>query len=210
MAEFGVVDLSQEDDDDDPPAAHGHPPPAAHGHPPPANNQAPGHNQFQLWIPMAPLAKPSVSFGKGRGGVWRAYFNNKATAARNEMKAFVQQAAAAVGFQQIPRNQPVEVKAWFFLKRPNDDFIGRRRGIGRLKESVLHEWIVPVKPDTDNMAKLLLDALTGVLFVDDAQVTDMHMWKLRDSIGLCEGRVAIEVNLFDKPMASILPSFPLE
>jgi Holliday junction resolvase RusA-like endonuclease len=200
---FDVVDLSRDEDDHHEPMIPEPMIPVAVA----AAMMPIPHDQFQLWIPMRPLAKPSVSFGKGRGGGWRAYFDNNATRARNQMKAFVQQAAATTGFQRIPRNQPVEIKAWFLLRRPDDDFVGRRRGIGRLKESALAEWIVPVKPDTDNMAKLLLDALTGVLFVDDAQVTDMHMWKLRDSHGLCEGRVAIEVNMFNKPMTAVMPRF---
>jgi len=33
------------------------------------------------------------------------------------------------------------------------------------------------KPDVDNYVKLLFDALTGIAWVDDAQVTDLHVTK---------------------------------
>lgn len=34
-----------------------------------------------------------------------------------------------------------------------------------------------VKPDVDNIAKLVLDALNGVAWVDDTQVTELHVAK---------------------------------
>ena len=33
------------------------------------------------------------------------------------------------------------------------------------------------KPDIDNVAKLVLDALNGVAYVDDTQVIELHTWK---------------------------------
>ena len=34
------------------------------------------------------------------------------------------------------------------------------------------------KPDIDNIAKTYLDAMNGVIFVDDTQVVDLHVKKL--------------------------------
>ena len=110
---------------------------------------------------------------------------------------------------KIPRRMPVEMKVWFYLKKPESDFVGRRRGEGRLRPKALsmEETIVPIKPDVDNLAKFLLDALTGVLFEDDAQVVELRMFKIRDSVGLCNGRVALDVRPFDKTIAEIEPDF---
>ena len=126
-----------------------------------------------------------------------------------EFKAFVVEAAMRQGFQLIPRNQPVQMKVWFFLKRPASDFTNRRRGMERLKESAMtdSQTVVAIKPDTDNMGKFLLDALTGALYEDDSQVVDLHMFKLRDNDGLCNGKVAIEVCAWKKTVAAIMPSF---
>ena len=68
----------------------------------------------------------------------------------------------ARGFVKIRRRMPVEMKVWFYLKRPESDFVGRHRGEGRLKPEALsvEETMVPVKPDADNLAKFLLDAIT--------------------------------------------------
>ena len=71
----------------------------------------------------------------------------------------------------------------------------------------LEETMVPIKPDVDNLSKFLLDALTGVLFDDDAQVVELRMFKIRDSVGLCNGRVALDVRPFNKPTAEIEPDF---
>ena len=67
--------------------------------------------------------------------------------------------------------------------------------------------MVAVKPDNDNLAKLLLDALTGVLCADDAQIVDLRVYKLRDNVGLCEGRIAMEVDVFKKSVAEMSPNF---
>ena len=69
------------------------------------------------------------------------------------------------------------------------------------------QTVVAIKPDTDNMGKFLLDALTGALYEDDSQVVDLHMFKLRDNDGLCNGKVAIEVCTWKKTAAAIMPNF---
>ena len=40
------------------------------------------------------------------------------------------------------------------------------------------DLILPTKkPDTDNIAKAILDALNGVAYYDDAQVVELHVVK---------------------------------
>ena len=126
-----------------------------------------------------------------------------------EFKNFAIDAAIRQGFQPIPRNQPVEMKAWFFLRRPASDFTSRRRGMENLKQTARadSQTIMAVKPDTDNMGKFLLDALTGTLYEDDSQVVELHMFKLRDNDGLCNGKVAIEVGVSKKTAAAMMPNF---
>ena len=71
----------------------------------------------------------------------------------------------------------------------------------KLEALSVEEILVQVKPDIDNLAKFLLDALTGVLF-EDAQVVELRMFKIRDGIGLCNGSVPLDV----RP-AEIEPNF---
>ena len=60
-------------------------------------------------------------------------------------------------------------------------------------------------PDTDNLAKVLLGALTGVVFHDDAQVVEVHMFKMRDNRGLCEGGTAFWVRKASNWRANMPP-----
>lgn len=36
------------------------------------------------------------------------------------------------------------------------------------------------RPDADNCAKIIADALNGIAFQDDAQITSLHVWKVMD------------------------------
>ena len=42
------------------------------------------------------------------------------------------------------------------------------------------------KPDADNVAKLVLDALNGIAYEDDAQVNDMHVTKAMRHRGMAQ------------------------
>ena len=169
-----------------------------------------GKHHLRMWIPMPPIAKPSVSYGPGRGGPkgwFRMYINSGVKKKMAEFRLLVKEAAARERFHLIPRNKPVQMTVWFFLRRPDDDFTSRHRGKGRLKESAKASTVAAVKPDTDNLGKFLLDALTGALYEDDAQVVELHMFKLRDSTGTCEGCVAIDVNIWNEDVNHIMPQF---
>ncbi len=183
MADNGaVVDLTQSDEDE----------------------QA---DELKMVVPMCPMAKASVSYGPGRGGGLRAYFNNDVTRAKKQFADHVRAAASAQGFQMIERSQPVTIKVWCFLKRPKDDFVSKRREAGNLRPSALDNTVIAIKPDTDNLAKFVLDSLTGVVYADDAQIVDLHMLKMRDSEGLCNGRVAFAASRFSGDWQSLMPDF---
>lgn len=203
-----VVDLTEESNDDFDHGQETDPGPPA----PPINPPIP---TLRIHVDMCPISKPSIRFGPGRGGggragnFYRRYVENDVVAKMGLLREICRSAASAHGMPIIPRNQPVSIKAWFFLKRPAEDFTSRRRAVGRLREEALSvaNTVVPVKPDVDNFAKFLLDSLTGGLFVDDAQVVTLHMYKLRDNEGLCNGRMQIECTLFHQSLESILPGW---
>jgi Holliday junction resolvase RusA-like endonuclease len=169
---------------------------------------------FELRIPMAPCPKPSICYGPGRKSPsgkfqqWRTYLPNPTRKKMNEFKAYVQAGAQSAGFSIIRRQLPVHVSIWCFLRRPDEDFVNRQRGAGRLKStSVDNNTLVAIKPDTDNMAKFILDAIKGVLYEDDAQIVELHIYKLRDNIGTCEGQVAIRVGQCTRTALQMLPTF---
>lgn len=73
--------------------------------------------------------------------------------------------AADAGCQPIGDKAPVRVEATFRFSRPATVSAKKRP-------------LPSVKPDIDKLVRALLDALTGVAFVDDAQVVALEVQKL--------------------------------
>jgi crossover junction endodeoxyribonuclease RusA len=69
---------------------------------------------------------------------------------------------------------PVEILADFTLKRPKHHY-GTGRNAGTLKPSA-PLWC-ETSPDADKLARAIGDALTGVVFRDDAQIACWTIWK---------------------------------
>ena len=81
---------------------------------------------------------------------------------------------------------PVEVRVTFRLPRPAGH--SGKRGL------LASAPAFPVrKPDADKLGRALLDALTGVVFLDDAQVVDLVVRKRYADIGQQPG-AAVEVS----------------
>jgi Holliday junction resolvase RusA-like endonuclease len=71
----------------------------------------------------------------------------------------------------FPKGTPVEVWMAFWLPAPKN-----------LKPGIVE--LVTVRPDIDNYAKAVLDALTNVgLWHDDSQVAVLHARKARETVG---------------------------
>jgi len=71
-----------------------------------------------------------------------------------------------VASQHAPKElltSPLSVNLAFFLQRPKS-----------LPKKIIHHT---KKPDIDNLAKSVLDALEGVIYVNDAQVTSLLITK---------------------------------
>jgi hypothetical protein len=89
-------------------------------------------------------------------------------------------------------HQALLVKVTFFLRRPNEHFKNRVRGIGRLKAFASSaRKDLPNKKDVDNLLKFLLDGMSTVIYGDDRTVMITVAMKDWDSEGMCEGRTAV-------------------
>ena len=137
------------------------------------------------------------------------FYNHKVQQGMQDIRNAVQDEMIRLGNEPFPRNQPLCLPVWFFLKRPKNDFINRERVVGRLNLRALAEagTIVAVKSDINNLAKFALDSLKCALYNDDAQVVELHIFKLRDSEGLCNGRIAIKCSPMNKTTQQLMPDF---
>ena len=141
--------------------------------------------------------------------MFRPFYNHRVQEGMQDLRNAVQDEMTRLHLNPYPRHQPLCLKVWFFMKRPKDDFINRERAVGRLKPRALAEagTILAIKADIDNLAKFGLDGLKHALYNDDAQVVELHLFKLRDSEGLCTGRIAIKCFPMNKTIQQLMPDF---
>ncbi len=74
----------------------------------------------------------------------------------------------------IPKGESIGITVVFRMPRPQSHF-GTRQGEAYLKPKAPSVHIG--KPDIDNMVKAVFDALNGVLWHDDSQITAVHAEK---------------------------------
>jgi len=114
------------------------------------------HIEGEFWLPYEPVAK-----GRPRMGKWGAYTPKKTEDAEMYIRNWV--AAHHTLHGQLP--YPLSMDITFFCSATKAGYHVKR-------------------PDVDNFLKLLLDALgpnnqrPGLLYLDDAQVCDIHVRKL--------------------------------
>ena len=70
---------------------------------------------------------------------------------------------------------PLKLRTIFYLRRPNSHYVGNRR-TNPLKANAPRLHTIP--PDGDKLARAVGDALTGVLYQDDGQISCNIAWKV--------------------------------
>lgn len=70
---------------------------------------------------------------------------------------------------------PLELELWFHIVRAKGHF-GSGKNSRKLKESAPKR--PTVKPDTTKLTRAVEDALTGIVWKDDAQIVDQHCHKV--------------------------------
>jgi crossover junction endodeoxyribonuclease RusA len=129
-----------------------------------------------------PIAQPRHKIST-RGGFAKAYIPKDHPI--HGYKQAIQLAAKVAMAGQAPIEGPVEVAIYFRFRRPKSHTKKQR-------ESYWHCQ----KPDVDNLAKAVLDALSGICFGDDAQICQISIRKklgdMGDSAYTCIAVSAIE------------------
>ena len=96
----------------------------------------------------------------------------------------------------FPGGLVLAVTVWFYMQRPNDHFVGRRRAPGNLSMRITQNlpWYQSSRgPDIDNLAKFVLDAMTHRVYKDDGQVVKLVAYMPHDNHACCMGRTIIQV-----------------
>lgn len=123
-----------------------------------------------FFVPGLPLPEPRPRATSING---RAHVYKPATA--RDWKALVRLSAAQV-MLGAPLAGPLRVGLTFRFPRPAGHF-GTGRNATRLR-STAPAWPVGNRSDIDNLAKGVLDAMSGVVFLDDRQVVELDARKL--------------------------------
>jgi crossover junction endodeoxyribonuclease RusA len=109
-----------------------------------------------------------VPQGSSRAFIPKGWTRPVITAANSKTKPWRQEVAGACiarlnGASPAVSDMPMSITVAFFFDRPKST-----------KKSVRHKV---TKPDIDKLARSILDALTGIAFADDSQVTELHVSK---------------------------------
>lgn len=139
--------------------------------------------EVRFFVPGMPVTK----------GSWRPMHNRhtgKTFLIHDKPAAFgswvgtVRQFAQAAGVTL--HDGPVTISLTFFLPRPQSHF-GKRKGLAVLKKSA--PKVPAKKPDGDKLERCIWDALTGLAYIDDAQIV---AWSGRKEFGAPGVEVTID------------------
>ena len=138
---------------------------------------------IDIWVPGIPAPKGSTwSFiSKSTGKMVTQGANPKTKGYEARVAC-----AASEAWGGPPTNGYVGVHFYFNMPRPKSHF-GTGRNVDRVKSSAPTKHTK--KPDLDKLVRAVLDGLTGVVFVDDCQVTTIRSYKNY----ACEVGTSIEV-----------------
>lgn len=120
---------------------------------------------------------PGVPVGKGRPKF--STFNGHAVA-YTPQKTVNYETLVKLAFQQSGETAfdketqlRAEINAYFPIPKSTSK---------KKREQMERGLILPTKkPDTDNIAKAILDALNGIAYYDDAQICELHVYKFYSS-----------------------------
>lgn len=120
-------------------------------------------NSFTLEINGTPVGKGRPRF-TSRGV---AFTPRPTRVAENDIRL----AWRAALSPRLPDDAPIAMYVWLFHERPKSHLKadGSLSALGRRTPFAIR------KPDVDNSAKLVCDALNGLAYRDDAQITDLFV-----------------------------------
>ena len=122
--------------------------------------------EVNFTIPGKAQAKQRPKFNRLSG---RAYTPKQTISFENWVKDCYFRSISSI--DNKPTDKPLKVSITMYVEIPQSKS-------KKQKEKMLTGEIKPiVKPDVDNVAKSILDALNGIIYLDDKQVVDLRVRK---------------------------------
>ena len=156
------------------------------------------NEQIHFMVFGTPIPKGSTrSFAIARGtGDKRRYTGQTVNMASNSDKlrpyeARVRDAARNSGAVAFMTSGPVSVTLSFFFTRPKNHYrSGKNEHMRKPSAPIFHTG----KPDLDKLVRAVLDGMTGVVFVDDSQVSSITAGKAWNALRNEEPRAVVTVS----------------
>lgn len=123
--------------------------------------------EVNLTLPLEPVPKGRPRFNKTQYGVM-PYTPPKTKRFEQDVALLYYQSDSP----QFERNVPIEVSIEFGMVIPASSTKKRKQ---LMLQGLIHHT---VKPDLDNLTKAVLDALNGLAWHDDAQISKLYVRKL--------------------------------
>ncbi len=125
---------------------------------------------MKILIPGVPVGKGRPKFSTFNGHAV-AYTPEKTVNYETLVKLAFQQSGEAAFDKETQLR--AEINAYFPIPKSTSK---------KKREQMERGLILPTKkPDTDNIAKAILDALNGIAYYDDAQICELHVYKFYSS-----------------------------
>lgn len=116
---------------------------------------------YELTIPGPPITK-----GRPRVSRYGTYTPKKTA----DFESYVQYCWAAVYGGLNPTDKPLRAELVFYMPIP--------KSVSKKARAAMEQGQAHIKkPDLDNMAKAVLDALNGLAYADDSQIYDLKVSK---------------------------------
>lgn len=138
---------------------------------------------IRFTVPGNPFGKQRPKFSKV-GAYTKTYTPKETVLHEKQVRACFLKTARG---RKFAKGEPVDIRITAFYPIPKSTSMKRRRGM-------LEHRIRPVvKPDLDNVAKLIYDALNGVAWHDDNAIVDAQVRKFYSE----DPRVEITIRAVD-------------
>ena len=128
-------------------------------------------NSFTITIPGEPISQGRPRFAR-QGNFVKAYDPKKSRQGKEAVRFFVAEKMERENWLLL--EGPLQMRVQFGIKLPTSQ--------ERKRTPVTRKWRIK-KPDLDNLVKLVKDACSGIVYLDDNQIVKLSAEKIQCAQG---------------------------